>query len=223
MPAHDAPGDHNLPLLDGLKVEYCMDADSSDSADECLVDAFHDDSPDNSLSLPKSLAVAAVSKHSVAEVIPAKPAPATPKAPLHEIEIAAPPPPPKRGDWWLTRTNRISNGCSCGKPIKENEFRLIYCVHRPELALKAPSYAVMHGKLGWKYHHLNFSCLPAPSATSQVEEVTGRDSIFVEVNPLAKRFEESAAMLLDSTQSAVRNALQQLRLAGHNVHLGEYS
>ena len=36
-----------------------------------------------------------------------------------------------------------------------------------------------------------------------------------------ERFDESAEVLSTTTKSATRNALQQLRLAGHNVELRE--
>ena len=212
-------------LLHPLKVEYRMDDDSSDTADEApgptVFEALREEK-DTPKDLPKSRALSlraekaapASSKvgrsgHVEPQVDPV----AKPDLHLHA------PPPPKRGDWWLSRTNRSSNGCPCGVKIEPYECRLIYCAYRPELALKAPSYARMHGKIDWKYHHVNYKCLPPPGAT--VQEVTGQDSIFVEIGELPKRFDESAEVLSATTKSATRNALQQLRLAGHNVELRE--
>ena len=220
-----------------------MDADSSDSGEErFMTDVFNEmhrkeDTP-ASLSLPPSRAVPSVATKASSETPSKKVDPK--RDPIVDLEVEplaeaalvalpkpmpplhVPAPLPKLGDWWLTRTNRVSRSCPCGVKINEYECRLIYCVYKPELAKKAPSYAAMHSKIGWAYHHVNYKCLPAPSQSAQIEEVTGRDSIFVEIAALPKRFDESSAQLLSTTNAAVRDALREFRLAGHNVDLGAY-
>ena len=234
-------------LLNPLKVQYDMEADSSDSGEERVItEAFsemhREEKP--SLSLPPTRSVPSASDASTRVQKPSKKVgpkqdpivqPAlmplakvaleepAPSLPIPKSLLPAPAPPPKRGEWWLTRTNRISNGCKCGVTIKNYEFRLIYCVYKPELNRRAPSYARMHGKIGWAYHHLNYKCLPAPSAIAQVEEVTSRESLCVEVSPLPLSHDESSEQLRSHTNAAICDALRQLRLAGHNVDLGAYA
>jgi hypothetical protein len=70
------------------------------------------------------------------------------------------------------------------------------------------------------YLHLSGTCIPPPTLGGEVayvQNVTDRESIFVDIVRLPKRCKESIEEYYRSTEEAVLNSLEAFALAGHDV------
>ena len=167
------------------------------------------------------------------KMLPAPPKLSPPKVALAEAAVtptvvpvlAVPklkPPPPKAvpleisGSWWLTRTGYKATCNTCKVPIPKYECRLIFCPKAgAHLRHKAPSYAYMHDRIKWQYHHIDAFCVPPPCAA--VQEIRAREDIAVEIGFLPKAMAEDPLQYIRTRDTALNRSLAVFRIVGHRV------